>query len=79
MRHVMLVSVLLVATLLAACAPVLVPATRSFEQSPLHTSPLPTTEAPAIVEEVSSETAGKTEGAVIIYQRSGGLAGLFER
>ena len=79
MRHVMLAPVLLVAVLLVACAPVSVPATRSFEQSPLDTSPPPTTETPAVTEEVSSETTGRAEDAVIIYRRSGGLAGVFER
>lgn len=77
MRHVMLISVLFAVIMLTACTPIPVPVRRPFEQSPLDTSPLATAGAPGTAD--ATREKGEAGSAVIIYERYGGLAGIFER
>lgn len=77
MRHAVLI--LLMTVLLTACTPAVVPATPSPRSNSPLASPPPTTVPPALDEESGKDTAGKPGGAVIVYERSGGLAGVSDR
>lgn len=79
MRHAVLLLVLLMTVLFTACTPALVPAKPSPRSNFSPVSPLPATVPPAPDEESGEDTAGKTGGAVIVYERSGGLAGVSDR
>jgi hypothetical protein len=83
MRHVVSL-ILLTTVLLTACTPPVAPVMPSPQpKAPL--APPPATDSPALDEEASEDAAGradeadKADGAVIIYERSGGVAGETDR